>query len=566
MMRIGRNGIPGGYPEVFGGFQMSPKHTRQVSKANKTTNQDSFSHNNSGRGRRTVGFVARIRNRPWLIWLLPAAGLVSLIWFLIRVVPKPSRATYPCQRLAAPLAGGFVVWIAGLAGSTFAYRRAKRLLKKSRYIAAGICAAAAVAAVWSAVCITGNDLATAAVFEPSEPVNSPMGTARGIYLGRVVWIHDANATAWDGSTGSWWDDNNTDQKTVDAMISRAIRGLTGRSSDSEAWDALFNYFNKGKGEAGYNKPDKIAVKLNMNQDRRADWTPDIGNPSPHVVYSLVKQLINNAGVPGSAITLYDATRSIGDPIYDKIRSNSDPEFQSVRFVVSPDRAGNGRIAAVADKDNPLHTKAGVAYLPTCVTEAKYLINLALMRAHTLFGVTLCAKNHFGSMYFPNGGGWTPSPLHRYGNRKDPMGSYNCLVNLNGHEQLGGKTLLYMIDALYPARNQTGNVIRFVSFDNDWLSSIFVSQDMVAIDSVGLDFLRNEQVLNPRVVDVIGNPDNYLHEAALADKPPSGTKYDPEQDGTALKSLGVHEHWNNPKDRKYSCNLKNGNGIELLAQN
>lgn len=546
---------------------MSPENTKQVSKTDKTSDQNAYSQNNSCRGRGTSRLVARIRNCPWLIWLLPAAGLVSLIWFLIRVVPKPSRATYPCQRLAAPLAGGFVVWIAGLVGSTFLYHRAKRVLKKSRYIAAGICAAAAVAIVWSAVCISGNGPAAAAVFEPSEPANSPIGTARGIFPGRVVWIHDPNATSWDGSTGSWWDDNNTDQKTVDAMISKAIRGLTGRLSDAEAWDALFKDFNRsrGMGETGYNKPEKIAIKLNMNQDRRADWTPDIGNPSPHVVYSLVKQLINNAGVPGSAITLYDATRSIGDPVYDKIRSNSDTDFQSVRFVVSPDRAGNGRMAAVADKNNPLHTKAGIAYLPTCVTEAKYLINLALMRAHTLFGVTLCAKNHFGSIYFPNGRGWTPSPLHRYGNRKDPMGSYNCLVNLNGHEQLGGKTLLYMIDALYPARNQTGNVIRFVSFDSAWLSSIFVSQDMVAVDSVGLDFLRNEHIVNPKVVDVTGNPDNYLHEAALADKPPSGTKYDPEQDGTALKSLGVHEHWNNPKDRQYSRNLKTGNGIELLEQ-
>ena len=552
------------YLEVF---QMSPKNTKQVSKADKLTDQNAFSQHNPCSSRAAVGLVARIRNRPWLLWLLPAVGLVSLIWFLIRVVPKPSRATYPCQRLAAPLAGGFVVWVVGLISSMFAYHRMKRLLKKSRYMAAGICAVAAVAIIWSAVCISGNDPATAAAFEPSEPVNSPIGTARGIYPGRVVWIQDPNATSWDGAAGSWWDDNNTDQKAVDAMISKAIRGLTVRSSDSEAWDALFNYFNKNKGmgEAGYNKPEKIAIKLNMNQDRRADWTPDIGNPSPHVVYSLVKQLINNAGVPGAAITLYDATRSIGDPIYNKIRSNPSPEFQSVRFVVNPDRAGSGRIAAVPDKNNPLHTKAGTAYLPTCVTEAKYLINLALMRAHTMFGVTLCAKNHFGTMYFPNGGGWTPSPLHRYGNRKDPMGSYNCLVNLNGHEQLGGRTLLYMVDALYPARNQTGNVIRFVSFDNDWLSSIFVSQDMVAIDSVGLDFLRNEQDLNPRVVDVTGNPDNYLHEAALADNPPSGTKYDPEQDGTALKSLGVHEHWNNPKDRKYSRNLKTGNGIELIKQ-
>jgi hypothetical protein len=90
--------------------------------------------------------------------------------------------------------------------------------------------------------------------------------------------------------------------------------------------------------------------------------------------------------------------------------------------------------------------------------------------------------------------------------------------------------------------------------------------MIAIDSVGLDFLRNEQSLNPIVVDVTGNPDNYLHEAASANKPPSGTTYDPEGDGIALQSLGVHEHWNNPNDRKYSRNLGTGDGIELLIKN
>jgi hypothetical protein len=393
-----------------------------------------------------------------------------------------------------------------------------------------------------------------------------MGTARGTHPGRVAWIRNPDATSWDGSTGSWWDDNNTNQKTVESMMSEAIQRLTGESSDSKAWEALFRHFNKsrGFGDVGYQKPEKIAIKINMNQDRRGAWKPDVGNPSPHVIHALVDQLVNKAGVPGSAITLFDATRYIGDPIYNKIKNDPEEEFQKVRFVVTPDRAQDGRIGAIHDKTNPLYTKAGTVYLPQCVTQAKYLINLALMRAHTLFGVTLCAKNHFGTTYFPDGRGWSPSPLHKYGSRQNPMGSYNCLVNSNGHKHLDGKTFLYMIDALYPARNQTGGVIRFASFDNDWFSSILVSQDMVAIDSVGLDFLRNEQALNPNVVDVTGHPDNYLHEAALANASSSRTTYDPESDGTALESLGVHEHWNNPQDMKYSRNLGTGTGIELVT--
>jgi parallel beta-helix repeat protein len=57
--------------------------------------------------------------------------------------------------------------------------------------------------------------------------------------------------------------------------------------------------------------------------------------------------------------------------------------------------------------------------------------------------------------------------------------------------------------------------------------------------------------------------DYLHEAALAHNPPSGTFYDPERNGIPLSSLGVHEHWNNPVDKQYSRNLGTGDGIELF---
>ena len=58
-------------------------------------------------------------------------------------------------------------------------------------------------------------------------------------------------------------------------------------------------------------------------------------------------------------------------------------------------------------------------------------------------------------------------------------------------------------------------------------------------------------------------DHAMEEMALANNPPSGVIYDPERDGTRLTSLGTTEHWNNPRDKKYSRNLKTGNGIELV---
>ncbi|HSV99134.1 MAG TPA: right-handed parallel beta-helix repeat-containing protein [Sedimentisphaerales bacterium] len=508
--------------------------------------------------------IESARRRWWLSWVFPFISLISLAWFLIRVIPKPSRATYPCQRMVAPLAGTFIIWLTGLIGSTLAYRKARHLFGQSRYVVACLFLVVSVSVIWWSLGMTGRD--AEATFVPSESPNNPIGVGQGIHPGRVVWVHEPEATSWDGVIGAWWDDEHVNQQVVDSMVSQSLRTLTGESSDKAAWDSLFRHFNGARdlGDLGYQSGEKVVVKINMNQDSGGTWGRRAGMPSPQMIYSLLEQLIYIAGVPGHDITLYDASRYIGDPIYNKVRGNPDPDFQSVRFVCNATR--NGRIAATHDPAHPIYfagtglPDGGRAYLPRVVTEGKYLINMALLRAHSLFGVTFCAKNHFGSVYWPANGGWTPAPLHNYGSRTQAMGSYNCLVDLIGHAHLGGKTLFYMIDALYPARNQGAEVIRFQSFGDDWTSSLFLSQDPIAIDSVALDFVRNE----PRSTDCTGQGvDNHLHEGALANNPPSRVFYDPERDGARLRSLGVHEHWNNPLEKKYSRNLGTGEGIELV---
>ncbi|UCD53213.1 MAG: DUF362 domain-containing protein [Phycisphaerales bacterium] len=359
------------------------------------------------------------------------------------------------------------------------------------------------------------------------------------------------------------------------MVSLAIRNLTGEAHDAAAWDALFRHFNRTRnvGDLGYQDGQLIAIKINMNQDdgRMSSWGLEKGGlPSPQVICALLDQLVKVAGVRGEMITIYDASRAIGDPIYDKVRNSADPNFHSVRLVVRPDEASDERLAVRPATVNPVYFSSpdvpynGRAYLPQCVIEADYLINLALLRAHVMAGVTLCGKNHFGSVWFDMEyrHGWHPEPLHDFvKHRYSHFGAYNCLVDLMGHPDLGGKTLLYMIDGLYAAEHQGGPVIRYASFGNDWTSSVLVSQDPVAIDSVGLDIIRNE----PGATEGKSTgTENYLHEAALANDPPSGTFYDPDGDGEPLDSLGVHEHWNNSEEKQYSRNLGTGDGIELIV--
>jgi hypothetical protein len=90
------------------------------------------------------------RRSRWAAWILPASGLLALMWFVFRVIPKPSRAAYPCQRAAFPLASGFVIWLAGALGSLTCMRRAKRCLAQSRYVLAALLVAISVGSVWFA--------------------------------------------------------------------------------------------------------------------------------------------------------------------------------------------------------------------------------------------------------------------------------------------------------------------------------------------------------------------------------------------------------------------------------
>jgi hypothetical protein len=203
------------------------------------------------------------------------------------------------------------------------------------------------------------------------------------------------------------------------------------------------------------------------------------------------------------------------------------------------------------------------YLPTCFAEAEYLLNCANLKAHIHTGVTLCGKNHFGSLVrWPVQNGYYDLH-HNSFSRKTKV--YREQVDLMGHAHLGGKTVLYLIDGLYPGIHPVESAPRKWNtppFNGHWASSFFSSQDPVAIDSVGFDFLHAEWEDHPRRPGV----DDYLHEAALADSPPSGTFYDSDH-ATATKrmtSLGVHEHWNNAQEKKYSRNLGAGKGIDLVA--
>lgn len=516
------------------------------------------------------------RPRRRLIWLFPIGGLFALLWFLVRVLPKPSRAAYPCQRLAFPIASGFVIWLTGAIVSITAVRRAKRSLAQSRYVLCVILLAASVGTLWLAQGLTTDKLLLAG---PPLP-NAPVGVAMGLHPGRVVWVHDPASTDWDGpGDGHWWQSSHTDQAVVDKMMVRAVQSLAGSPTCPAAWDRLFKHFNKthGKGNVGYKPGEKIMVKINFVgciriYSRRPVANPqdydlrslDYMNTSPQMINALLRQLVEEVGVRQADIT-------VGDPLcyfpneYYKICHDKFPNVRYLEYLGKFGRTAAKLSSVPFYWSTPAADSKEKDYILASYAEAAYFINLANLKSHNdVAGITLCAKNHYGSLLR------SPRSSAHYDMHKDlpyftpGMGRYRPLVDLMGHKHLGGKTLLYLIDGLYAgkhAKERSPRKWNLSPFNGDWTSSLFASQDPVAIDSVGFDFLRSEWDDAPHVLGT----NDYLIEAARADNPPSGTFYDPDhkENVTRLKSLGVYENWNNPKDMQYSRNLGTGKGIELI---
>lgn len=375
-----------------------------------------------------------------------------------------------------------------------------------------------------------------------------MGTPHGLKPGRVVWIWNPEATE-SNLDGYWWKKENNNQKVIEQMLSDGIQGLMGSNNDSTSWDLLFKHFNEvhGYGNVGYQTGEKIAIKINMNNNWNlygSTYTSKDNDrdASPYVVKALLRNLVNNVGVAQEDITVYDASRKIGNWFYNRVYYKEYPadileaEFENVNYVDSTGGAsGRQKVEASTEKIYFAYESNIVRTLPTCVVDAKYIINMPLLKRHPINqGVTLSGKNFFGTWIEP------VVDIHDYHTSAFTYGNPAPQTDLFAHEHIGGKTILYLGDGTFATKidHRTIDKFQMYPFNNDWTNSLFLSEDPVALDSVMYDFLYAEAT-NP-----VEGSQYYLHQSA---EPPLLT-YDPENDGEyLLESLGVHEHWDTTFD-------------------
>jgi hypothetical protein len=533
-------------------------------------------------------------------------GILSTLWFLFRVLPKPSRAAYPCMQVAAPFMSGFVVYLISLGSITFAFRKARQNIFRARYIAAGLFIIVALGCIVVSITDGVQNLFAAGVVVsgPDDGPNQPIGRAAGLFPGRVVWVWDPKATnekcISSFKTKDWFfKPENTDEKVVRKMFRDGLNKLTGKISMTESWDVLFRYHNnKHQKNKGYTKGEKIFIKINQGTSRwllsqedkdKGYYIPQTLEPGderrstsmgptetgPYIVLEILRELVNEVGVNQADI-------AVGDPMTDIWGHNYDvwvKEFPGVAYIDKfSTKYGRTMIKQTENELLFYADKKQNDKLYDIIEKADYLINAANFKPHVSAGISLTAKNHFGSQ-----GRATAGHLH-YALMMPRAGvpynggyhKYRVLVDLMGSKYLGENTLLYLVDGLFGGgASETKPPVRYFMspFNNDWTNSVFLSLDQVALESVCFDFLRTEwnginrhDALNnvPETGPNMNGVDDYLHQAADSSNWPAGIMYDPDNSGKPLTSLGTHEHWNDPLNKQYSRNLGKNKGIELVS--
>ncbi len=228
-------------------------------------------------------------------------GIASTIWFLVRVIPKPSRAGYPCMRAAAPFMSSFVIYLLAISGSAVLFKKSRSFLRRTRY-------AMAAATMVGALVL----LALSSNFHPERlfaagsksavpgdfPANQPMGEELGIFPGRVVWEWNPDATNEnctnqlnypDGDPDGYFLAKNNDQEVINRMMDGVVKKLTGTYDVGLAWEMLFVDLNKrkGLGEVSYQPGQKIYIKINQGGAGWLTRTSDLG-------YDVAQSYVRNA--------------------------------------------------------------------------------------------------------------------------------------------------------------------------------------------------------------------------------------------------------------------------------
>ena len=281
----------------------------------------------------------------------------------------------------------------------------------------------------------------------ATPTSAPAATPLPPRPEIIQFYPDVPSKVVRARHGGVWDGEELVVEAIRQMLDGSITELTGLDDAREAWASLF-----APGE-------RIAIKVNAFRNSLI-WTH-----VPLVV--AVTECLQDVGVPVEQIVIFDYYTS---------------ELEEAGYPVNEDGSG---VRCYGTDDNYTagwQLVGSDIRLSDILLGCDALINMPVLKAHMIAGISFAMKNHYGTID-------RPQAFH--------AGIGRAIAELNALPPIKDRTRLIIGDVLTAC-------IRYASswpyWSPDWTGdSILMSFDPVAHDTVGL------QTLSQLLTDDGGNP-------------------------------------------------------------
>jgi uncharacterized protein (DUF362 family) len=233
-------------------------------------------------------------------------------------------------------------------------------------------------------------------------------------------IHTHHTGAWNGE--------NLSPEVIQQMLDASITNLTGLNDANEAWSALFD------------PGERIAIKVNTIAGS-GYWT--------HVsLVMAVTERLQAVGVMPERIIVFD---------------RSSQELERAGYLINKDNSGVRCYGTDGNYTSGWTIMDTGISLSSILLECDALINIPLLKQHSITGLSFAMKNHYGTFN-------KPGSFH--GKRAE-----RGIPELNALAPLKERTRLIIGDAL--------DVVKAGWYHSTPGDSILMSFDPVALDTVGL---------------------------------------------------------------------------------
>lgn len=267
-----------------------------------------------------------------------------------------------------------------------------------------------------------------------------------------------------------------DPGALSEMLGQGMIAFTEEKDIKAAWLSILS---------NYKKSDRIVIKPNFNNVHQGS---SHSITSPSLINAVVKQLVELVGVPPGNISIYDLCQKIPHTLVrDRIqypvvyveRMDVRTFIDKVKLRMHYGPASADTTAKIVMRERIVDEEGNVVtcYVPKVVTRADHVINMPLLTNHTYILNSGALKNHYGTVRFSNYNSY-PGVLHGAVLNRS-------VTDINRNHHIQGKTRLIIADGLFGifGRGNRRGEQTWKTFDNSYPSSIFLSRDSVAVDSV-----------------------------------------------------------------------------------